>query len=138
MYFLSGPCSATAAVSIEMTEIGKTLDKAIVQAEKYQLEVQRMSDEHQMKLWKMVNTTPPPEYLPDIDRILMRNGHAQTQEGSVAATSKVPLNVIFKIGQPVRNVNGDVQKLGTSSLFCFGEGDDASSLMHDNEKLRLT
>lgn len=121
-----------------MSEIGKTLDKAIVQAEKYQLEVQRMSDEHQTKLWKMVNTTPPPEYLPDIERILMKNGHGQEGSASAAFTSKVPLNVIFKIGQPVSNADGDVRKNGTSSLFCFGEGDDAGSLIHDNEKLRLT
>lgn len=103
-----------------MHEIQKALQKALEQVVKYRADVVTISEQHQTLLWKHVNTTPPAEYLPDIDGIL--------SSGSTNGVAN------FKIGHEV--TPAPLNTNATNSLLLNSM--QTTSIIQDNEQLRKT
>lgn len=87
-----------------------------------------MNEELQDRFWEMIKVAQTPIYMPDIDRILVKNAKLDVRKGNDEQA------VNFKIGEMV---SSDLKSKAPSSL-CFGEGDHTASLIHDNEQLRMT
>lgn len=119
--------STATAVTVELHEIQKALHKAVEQVEKYRTEVETVSGQHQTLLWSKVNSTPPAEYLPDIDGML--NDGAKVQPEKTGKTAKAAAGQ-FRIGQEVTATAAENLWLEHSM--------ETTSLIQDNEQLRLT
>lgn len=113
----------TVNVSIEMEEIKKTVKSAIAQGEKYDSELNKISDDIIDYIQsQQYHSNGGPDLIPDIENILDRK----------AETS--PVGQKFHVGQPVSwNMNGK------SLPFTSSNGNDecdATSIIEDNEHLR--
>lgn len=110
------------AVEIEMEEITKAIDMAIVEGEKCRMELFAANE---LFLAAIINGIKRPlscsvdEYLPDLDGMLRLSQHNSIENGIVCDAS-------------------NLKSLYDSTALCFGEHDDAMSLIEDNEQLRVT
>lgn len=112
-----------------MEEITKAIDMAIVQGEKYRIDLYAANELFQAAISNGVKRPIPVsnEYIPDIEMLQFSLSNSIENGNGNAANNAV---------DPI--IASDLKKLYGSDALCFGESDDALSLMEDNEQLRVT
>lgn len=117
------PCRQSLAVEIEMEEITKAIDMAIAEGDKCRTELFAASELFQAAIIngikRPLSCSTVDEYLPDLDGMLRLSQHNSIENGMVCDAS-------------------NLKSLYGPTALCFGENDDAMSLIEDNEQLRVT
>lgn len=118
-----------------MEEIAKAIDMAIMQSEKYLLEIYSANELFQAAIANGIKRpvlnhvqNDSNEYMPDIEMLQLSFSNAIMENGNCDSDAK-PVDPM---------VTSDLKKLYGKEALCFGESDDALSLMEDNEQLRVT